>query len=88
MELKNEITCPTGKVCFKTKREIKYYIDIRNRRKGGDRFRYYYCPICGCYHLTSRIITGDRMLQKHASKYNRLQKKAVDLRIYQLNGLA
>ena len=83
----NEITCPTGKVCFKTKGEIKRYIDARNKRYGGDRFRFYYCTRCGCYHLTTNHVIETKMLMKSVSHYNRLQKKAEDCRILQINGI-
>ena len=71
-------SCESGKVCFNTKAEIISYIKCRNRRKGGDGFHYYRCRQCGYWHLTSHIVVGDAMLEKHAKKYNRLEKKRVD----------
>ena len=80
--------CACGKPCFKTKAEIKSYISYRNHRKGGDGFKYYKCDMCGCWHLTTNTPTGDNMLKKRASKYNRLEKKSEDMKIYRAYRLA
>jgi len=82
-----EKVCPSCKVMFKTKFEIKHYIYKRNLRKGGDGFKFYFCPICGCYHLTSNIPTGDYMLKKRASHYNRLEQKEKNNSILKEYGL-
>ena len=85
----NNNVCPIcGKQMFKTKSRILNFIYYTNCRKGGDGYRSYYSPKCGCYHLTTNTVQGDYMLKKHASHYNRLQKKAEDSRLLRLNGLA
>jgi len=83
-----EKTCPSCKCIFETKEAINTYINNRNRRCGGDRYRAYYCPICGDYHLTSKHTFGEHKLRKNASKYNRLDKKENDTRLLRLHGLA
>ena len=87
MDYTEEITCSTGKVCFRTKTEIKAYINARNKRCGGNKFHYHYCETCGCWHLTTRTPCGDYMLRKHAKHYNRLEKKSIDKSIYDLCGV-
>lgn len=51
-------TCPaTGKRCFRTEVAAKAALaSTRSAGVGGDRreTRYYRCPDCGRYHLTSR----------------------------------
>ena len=82
-----EKTCPSGKPCFGTKGEIKTYIRLRNLRNGGDGFKYYYCPTCGCYHLTTYKTRDGETLKRHAMKYNRLAKKRVDEDIFDAFGV-
>jgi NAD-dependent SIR2 family protein deacetylase len=82
-----EVICPSCKCGFKTKAEIKHYINTRNKRKGGDRFKFYYCPICGRYHLTTNTVYGENLLRKSSRKYNRLTKKKGDLVIYMSAGI-
>lgn len=88
MNKENEITCPTGKVCFRTKAEIRNFIRVRNSIHGGKGYKYHYCTECGCWHLTTHTVQGDYMLKKHAKHYNRLEKKRIDRSIYELCGIA
>lgn len=82
------ITCEIDKPCFLNKADIINYINIRNKRKGGDGFKYYKCSKCHCYHLTTHTVYGEKLLMKPERKYKRLQKKADDIRILRLWGLA
>lgn len=83
-----EITCSSGKVGFKSKRKAEAAIRTINNNSGGDRLRAYYCKECGQWHLTSSHVIESRMLKKSFAQYNRLQKKAQDKKILQINGLA
>jgi len=83
-----EITCSSGKVGFKSKRKAEAAIRTINNNSGGDRLRAYYCKECGQWHLTSSHVIESRMLKKSFAQYNRLEKKAQDKRILQVNGLA
>lgn len=82
------VTCSSGKPCFRTSGEIKDYIARRNKRCGGRTFRYYRCSECGCWHLTTKTVCGDYLLEKHAKRYNRLEKKSTDRAIFEKYGLA
>ena len=82
-----EVICPSCKCAFKTKAEIKHYINTWNMRNGGDGFKFYYCPICGHYHLTTNTVYGEHLLRKNASKYNRLTKKKGDIKLYMSAGI-
>lgn len=84
----NNNVCPIcGKQMFKSKSRILNYIYYTNCRKGGDGFKFYYSPKCGCYHLTTNHIDGEHKLKKNASKYNRLTKKKGDLVMYMSAGI-
>ena len=85
---KKEIEYCNGKPKFRTKAEIIEYIGRRNKLKGGKGFKYYKCAECGCWHLTTHTPFGDYMLQKHSKKYNRLEKKMADSKIYRHYGIA
>jgi hypothetical protein len=74
----NEINCPSGKVYFRTRFEIRTYINNRNKRNGGDGFRDYYCHECGGYHLTTGHCIGSQKLYKNAHKYNRERQKGIN----------
>ena len=88
MDKETEIKCPTGKVCFRTQAEIKNYIRIYNSIHGGKGYHYHYCPVCGCWHLTTHTPHDDYMLRKRARRYDRLEKKRGDRAIYKMYGLA
>lgn len=83
-----EIECPTGKCYFSSKGAIERYIQNRNKRNGGDRYRGYYCKVCGGYHLTTSNVIEVKMLMKAVNCYNRLDKKSEDSRLMRLYGLA
>ena len=84
----NNNVCPIcGKQMFKTKSRILNYIYYTNCRKGGDGFKHYYSPQCGCYHLTTNHVEGSKLLKKNASKYNRLDKKEKDTEIFRHYGI-
>ena len=83
-----EITCPSGKVGYKSKNAAERAIkSIQAKNKSG-RFRAYYCKECGEFHLTSCHIIETRMLMKSFTQYNRLEKKSQDMMILQHYGLA
>jgi hypothetical protein len=84
----NNNVCPIcGKQMFKTKSRILNFIYYTNCRKGGDGFKSYYSPKCGCYHLTTNTVYGENLLRKSSRKYNRLTKKKGDLVIYMSAGI-
>ena len=83
-----EITCPSGKVGYKSKGKAEAAIRTINNNNSGDRLRAYYCKECGEWHLTSSHVIESRMLRKSFAQYNRLEKKAQDKMILQINGLA
>lgn len=85
---KPEIEYCGGKPKFKTKAEIKNYVKFCNERKGGTGFKYYHCAICGCWHLTTHTPVDDYKLRKHANKYNRLEKKSADKKIFDIYNIA
>ena len=84
----NNNVCPIcGKQIFQTKSRILNFIYYNNCRKGGDGYRPYYSPKCGCYHLTSSIPTPEHKLKKAASRYNRLNQKEINNTILKVCGL-
>jgi hypothetical protein len=84
----NNNVCPIcGKQMFKSKSRILNFIYYNNCRKGGDGYRAYYSPKCGCYHLTSNIPTPEHNLRKVASKYNRLNQKEKNTEIFRHYGI-
>ncbi len=88
-ETEKEITCPSGKVGYKSKNKAENAIrsiQINSSRSG--RFRAYYCKECGEYHLTSCHITGPNMLKKSFCQYDRREKKMQDMMIFQAVGIA
>jgi len=84
----NNNVCPIcGKQMFKTKSRILNFIYYTNCRKGGDGYKSYYSPKCGCYHLTTNHVEGSKLLKKNASKYNRLEQKEINNTILKVCGL-
>ena len=84
----NNNVCPIcGKQIFQTKSRILNFIYYNNCRKGGDGYRPYYSPKCGCYHLTTNHVEGSKLLKKNASKYNRLEQKEINNNILKVCGL-
>jgi predicted transcriptional regulator len=86
--VENVYHCKSGKPCFATRAEIESYIYYRNMRKGGKGFKFYKCPECGCYHLTTNTPTGEQELKRKARAYNRSEKKHGDERLLKMYRLA
>ncbi len=88
-ETEKEITCPSGKVGYKSKNKAEHAVrTIQTNSCRSERFRAYYCKECGEYHLTSCHITGPNMLKKSFYQYDRREKKLQDMMILQAVGIA
>ena len=83
-----EITCPSGKVGYKSKNAAERAIRTIQTNDGSGRFRAYYCKECGEFHLTSCHVIESNMLKKSFCQYDRREKKSQDMRILQCYGLA
>lgn len=87
-EQEREITCPSGKIGYKSKRAAERAIRCIQTNCRSERFRAYYCKECGEFHLTSCHLTGPQIIKKSFAQYNRLEKKYQDTAIYKEYGLA
>ena len=83
-----EITCPCGKVGYKSKRKAEAAIRLIQNNSHSERYRAYYCKECHKWHITSCHIIGENLIKKPFCQYNRLDKKAQDREILMAYGIA
>lgn len=88
IDKEKEITCPSGKVGYKSKNAAERAVRCIQNNCRSERFRAYYCKECGEYHLTSCHISETKMLRKSFTRYNRSEKKYNDMMILRGYALA